>query len=48
MMSNVKNRPLKFSLVPFCQQSQIVRMAWTVSAILGPGDSNFTEKRRSL
>src|SRR4029453_5161102 len=26
----------------------MARMARTASAILGPGDSNFTEKRRSL
>src|SRR3989338_323395 len=46
--SKRKNRPLKLSLVPFCQQSQIARSAWTISRIFGPGDSNFTENRRSL
>ena len=35
-------------MVPFCQQSQMARIARTASAIFGPGDSNFTEKRRSL
>ena len=35
-------------MAPFCQQSQMVRRARIASAILGPGDSHFTEKRRSL
>ena len=48
MRSKRKNCPLKLSFVPFCQQSQIVRSASTISRILGAGDSNFTEKRRSL
>jgi hypothetical protein len=48
MRSKRKNWPLKLSLLPFCQQSQIARMASTISRIFGPGDSNFTEKRRSL
>jgi hypothetical protein len=48
MRSKRKNRPLKSSFVPFCQQSQIARMARTTSRIFGAGDSNFTEKRRSL
>jgi hypothetical protein len=39
---------LKFSLVPFCQQSQMVLIARIASAIFGPGDSHFTENRRSL
>src|SRR5436189_1159394 len=48
MRSKRKNWPLKASVVPFCQQSQIARMARTTSRIFGAGDSNFTEKRRSL
>jgi hypothetical protein len=39
---------LKLSLVPFCQQSQIARIPRIASRRRGPGDSNFTEKRRSL
>src|SRR5262244_3043113 len=48
MRSKRKNCPLKSSFVPFCQQSVMARMASTTSRILGAGDSNFTEKRRSL
>ena len=48
MRSKRKNWPLKSSFVPFCQQSQIARRARTTSRIFGAGDSNFTEKRRSL
>src|SRR5215469_18653167 len=39
---------MKSSLVPFCQQSQMARKPRMASAIFGPGDSHFTEKRRSL
>jgi hypothetical protein len=48
MRSKRKNRPLKSSFVPFCHVSQIARIASTTSRIFGAGDSNFTEKRRSL
>ena len=48
MRSKRKNRPLKSSFVLFCHVLQIARMARTTSRILGAGDSNFTEKRRSL
>src|SRR5262245_22592912 len=46
--SKRENLPLKLSLVPVCQQAQMVRSACTTSRIRGAGASHFTEKRRSL